>query len=201
MPPAASSSEWTPASSPLYRDRSMSLVSFGQPDDGIVQMAYVVPDIRQAIDQWVKNLKVGPWFLLEGFAGVEARYRGQPSRVEISLAMSFAGHMNVELIQQTTPGPSVYQETVDQRGYGFHHFGVATWHFDDELARHRALGHEVALLLKVPSGGRVAYLDTHGDTPGMVELIELGEDFEATFNRFYRASIGWDGSDPVRPFL
>ena len=44
-------------------------------------------------------------------------------------------------------------------------------------------------------------MDTTADLPGMVELIELGADFEPTFNRFYRASIGWDGSDPVRPFL
>jgi hypothetical protein len=34
----------------------------------------------------------------------------------------------------------------------------------------------------------------------MVELIELGADFDEVFGRFHRASIGWDGNDPVRPF-
>jgi hypothetical protein len=37
--------------------------------------------------------------------------------------------------------------------------------------------------------------------PGFVELIELGGAFESVFNRFYRASIGWDGSEPVRSFI
>ncbi len=179
----------------------MPLVSFGQPDDGIVQMAYVVEDIHAAMKEWTGCMKVGPWFLLDRLAGVEAQYRGGPSQAEVTLAMSFSGHMNVELIQQVNDAPSVYRETIDKRGYGFHHFGVATWNFDQEVERYRAGGAELAFLLRVPSGGRVAYMDTTATLPGMVELIELGPGFEPTFNRFYRASIGWDGSDPVRSFL
>jgi hypothetical protein len=34
----------------------------------------------------------------------------------------------------------------------------------------------------------------------MVELIELGASFDEVFSRFYGATIGWDGSEPVRPF-
>jgi hypothetical protein len=49
----------------------MGLVNFGQPDDGVIQMAYVVEDIRQAMDTWVKKLNVGPWFPLDSFTGVE----------------------------------------------------------------------------------------------------------------------------------
>jgi hypothetical protein len=179
----------------------MSLVSFGQPDDGIIQMAYVVPDIQKAMLRWAEVLKVGPWFLIEGFRGQDATYRGQPTDVEIALAMSFAGHMNVELIQQTNDAPSVYRELIDKRGYGFHHFGVATWHYQRELQRYSGRGYEIAYEVRVPSGGHVAYVDTSADLPGMTEVIELGAGFEPTFNRFYRASIGWDGKDPVRPFL
>ncbi len=47
----------------------MSLVGFGQPDDGIIQMCYVVPDIRAAMKLWIDKLKVGPWFLLDHFSG------------------------------------------------------------------------------------------------------------------------------------
>jgi hypothetical protein len=179
----------------------MSLVSFGQPDDGIIQVSYVVPDIQAAMARWAQFLRVGPWFLIPEFTGVEPTYRGQPSKAKIALAMSFAGHMNVELIQTLDDEPSVYREVIQKRGYGFHHHGIATKDFDHEVERYRNEGYEVALHLKVPSGGRVAYLDTTKDLPGMTEIIELGADFEPTFNRFYRASIGWDGSDPVRSFL
>ncbi len=176
-------------------------VCFGQPDDGIIQMAYVVEDVRRSMHEWSTRLNVGPWFLLDCFTGVNPMYRGQPSRSEIALAMSFAGHMNIELIQPLDSAPSVYREIIDKRGYGFHHFGVATRNLDQDVDRYRASGAELAFLLGVPSGGRVAYMDTTVHLSGMTELIELGPGFEPVFNRFYRASIGWDGSEPVRAFL
>ena len=179
----------------------MGQVGFGQPDDGIIQTAYVVEDIHKAIEHWVTKLKVGPWFLLEHFTGVDPVYRGAPSRADIALAMSFAGHMNVELLQPNNDAPSVYREHIERRGYGFHHWGVATWHFDQQVARYQANGHALAFLAKVPSGGRVGYMDTTNVLPGYTEFIELGGAFEDVFARFYRASIGWDGKDPVRSFI
>jgi hypothetical protein len=43
-------------------------------------------------------------------------------------------------------------------------------------------------------------MDNTAQPPGMLELIELGADFEPMFTGFYRASLGWDGKLPVRPF-
>ena len=70
----------------------MSLVGFGQPDDGIIQMCYLVPDIRAAMKLWIDKLKVGPWFLLDHFGGTNPKYRGRDSKADVSLVMSFAGH-------------------------------------------------------------------------------------------------------------
>lgn len=179
----------------------MGQVIFGQPDNGIIQMSYVVRDIHEAMDHWVKKLGVGPWFLLDHFTGVDPVYRGAPSTAEITIGMAFAGHMNIELIQMNNDAPSVYREHVDQRGYGFHHFGVGTTNFDDDMAAHLAQGHDLVFLAGVPSGGRVAYMDTTAHLPGYTELIELGGAFDAVFGRFYRSSIVWDGEDPVRSFI
>jgi len=179
----------------------MGQVCFGQPDDGIIQMAYVVKDIRKAIDHWISKLKVGPWFILDHFTGVNPKYRGGESRADVALAMGFSGHMNIELIQPHNDAPSVYQELIDRSGYGFHHWGVATSTFDRDLEKYRAAGHEVAFICAVPSGGRVAYMDTTRELPGYVELIELGGAFDPVFSRFYRESIGWDGRDPIRTFI
>lgn len=179
----------------------MSLVIFGQPGDGIIQTAYVVSDIREAIGHCVRELKVGPWFLLDRFAGEDPKYRGQPSRGEASLAMSFAGHMMIELIQPLNDAPSVYWDTIKQRGYGFHHWGVATSNFDRDVAEFRTRGYETAFFARVPSGGRVAYMDTTAHLPGMIEFIELGAAFDPIFGQFYRATIAWDGKDPIRSFL
>lgn len=179
----------------------MGQVVFGQPDNGIIQMSYVVPDIHQAMDHWVRKIGVGPWFLLDTFTGVDPVYRGAPSQAEISIAMSFAGHMNIELIQMKNDAPSVYREHVERRGFGFHHFGIGSLDFERDVARYRAEGHELVFLAGVPSGGSVAYMDTTAELPGYTELIELGGAFDAVFGRFYRSTIAWDGSDPVRSFI
>jgi hypothetical protein len=152
----------------------MGLVGFGQPDDGIIQMAYVVPDIQAAMRAWIDKTGVGPWFVLD---------------------------MNIELIQPNNDAPSVYREWIERRGYGFHHWGRATWHFDRDVERYRSAGHDLVFLAAVPTGGRVAYMDTTAQMPGYVELIELGGGFEPAFSKFYRASIGWDGQEPVRSFI
>jgi hypothetical protein len=179
----------------------MGQVGFGQPDNGVIQMAYVVADLDAAIHEWITKLRVGPWFVLEHFTGVDPVYRGQPSRADVRIAMSFAGHMNMELIQPNNDAPSVYREVIERRGYGFHHWGVATWSFDAAVAQYERGGHPLAFRAAVPSGGRVGYMDTTAVLPGFTELIELGGDFEPVFGRFYRASLDWDGKDPVRSFI
>ena len=87
----------------------MTTFGFGQRVGQIVQLAYVVEDIDAAIGWWVRDCRVGPWFLLESFTGPGQRYRGQPATADIKLAMSFAGHMNIELIQPKDDRPSGVQ--------------------------------------------------------------------------------------------
>ena len=119
----------------------MTTLGFGQSVGQIVQMAYVVEDMRAAIDWWVRDCHVGPWFLIERFSGPGQLYRGRPATAAISLAMSFAGHMNIELLQPLDDQPSVFKEVVDRRGYGFHHVGIAAGDVDIERAatRHAAI--------------------------------------------------------------
>ena len=178
----------------------MADFGFGQPRGGVVQMAYVVPDVRAAIASWVADLGVGPWFLLEHFTGVDAVYRGQPSQADVAIAMAFAGHVQIELIQPLDDAPSVYRETVEARGYGFHHVGLATDDVAAAVAGREAAGATVAFRAGVPTGGTVVYLDGGPALPGFVELIESTAGMDDMFTRYWRASVDWDGSDPVRPF-
>jgi hypothetical protein len=181
-------------------ERTMPTLDFGQPELGIFQMAYVVDDIRAAMDRWTRDLRVGPWFLLERFTGVDPVYRGAPSQAAVMLAMAFSGHMQIELLEPLDDHPSTYREAIDRKGYGFHHYGIGSRDVDADIARYVDEGYELAFRAGVPTGGSVAYLDTKGALPGFIEVIELGPVMEETFTRFYAASLAWDGSDPVRPF-
>lgn len=174
---------------------------FGQPMNGIIQMAYIVPDVRAAVDHWTDELKAGPWFYMERFQIHGSLYRGQPADDAVcSVAFGFAGHMNVELIQPLTDAPGIHRETVLRRGYGFHHHGLACPDVEADLARYLKRGYTIAFEAPVPTGGKVYYLEGPGDQPGFIELIPFTPTAEATFTKMWRSSLDWDGRDRLRLF-
>lgn len=175
-------------------------LGFGQKTGQVVQTAYVVPDIRAAMDWWVKDGGAGPWFLLDSFTGPEQRYRGQPTVADVSIAMAFAGHMMIELVQPRDEHPSVYRETIQRQGFGFHHIGIAVDDVEAARQAYHLRGYHVAFSTPVPSGGTVYYMGDRSDAPGFVELIPATTGMEEMFTRYWRASVDWDGKDPVRPF-
>jgi hypothetical protein len=94
----------------------------------------------------------------------------------------------------------VFHPTPDiaERRYGFHHWAVFTGQIDADVERYRTLGYEEAYADVLPSGSRIVYVDSTPDLPGMIELVEHTDAQEQVYDTIYRASIGWDGSEPLR---
>ena len=178
---------------------SNGLTGFGQPETGIIQTAFVVTDIRQAVAAWVAE-GVGPWFLQERWLPERATYRGRPSEAEIAAALCFSGHTQIELLQPLDDKPSVYREVLDRRGPGFHHIARGTSHYEADIERYRQEGVGLAFEALVPTGSRVAYLDTCSRLSGFVELIETTEANDNFFTAIFDAAQGWDGASPIRSF-
>ena len=178
-------------------------MGFGGEAGTICQMAYVVEDMDKAIDWWIRKVGVGPWFFLPSFGGEGHFFRGAPCTSNVAIAMSFAGSMNIELLQPLDDNPSVYKETIDRVGYGFHHFGLAIDgdEIEAEVERRIARGEVLAHRAPVPTGGSVAYFEGGAGAPGFVELIPATTGMDEGFTRFWQATRNWDGKDPVRPFL
>lgn len=174
------------------------LTSFGQPYGGICQVAYVTPDLHQGMRDFAAKFNTGPWFYTDEYVLHDAKYRGQPTDMKMGLALAFSGHMCFELI---TPDekPSVYRDIINARGWGFHHLGMATINFEADVARYKDMGYEVAFEGHTPRGIRLAYMDTSGDMPGMLELIEFNDAQNQFLKLVYEASLNWDGKDPIRP--
>ena len=177
-------------------------LGYGQPMGGIGHTAYVVEDLQASIRRFIEDTGAGPFFVLDNFLVPGQIYRGDESRADITIAMGFAGHMLMELIQPLDDHPSVYQETIRLRGYGFHHFGIACADVDAASLDYQRRGYREAFRAAVPTGGEVVYLD-RGDAAqwGFLELLPVTPGMDETFTRFWKASRDWDGSDPVRSFL
>jgi hypothetical protein len=119
-------------------------LGYGQPIGGICQTAFVVRDINAAIDHFIRDCGAGPFFLLPHFLTEGQVYRGTPSMADVAIAMGFAGHMQIELIQPLDDNPSVYRETIEARGHGFHHVGIACRDVDAMLPGYLARGYTLA---------------------------------------------------------
>ncbi len=171
------------------------LLNYGQPINGVTQFAYFVENIEASIAHYVETWNIGPWFVLGPFSPPSHLYRGRQTGLTISLALAFSGSMMIELIQQHDDGPSVYRDT--KPDFGFHHIAITTDKYDAELERYKSLGYEL-VFTDVLQGGRIGYFDTSTNLPGMTELIELTPTAEARQTRVQRASLEWDGKDPIR---
>jgi hypothetical protein len=176
------------------------LLSFGQPDCGIIQIAYVVRDIRQSIAYWLDLLDVGPWYLQERWAPGEAEYQGERSKAEVAAALSFSGHTQIELIQPLDDHPSVYREVIETKGYGFHHVARGSVNYARDVHGYIQKGYPLAFQARVPTGSLVGYIDTRDVLPGYTELIEQTQANDRFFTNIYKAALDWDGSEPIRHF-
>ena len=115
---------------------------------------------------YVERLGIGPWSLRDQFSPPAARLRGQPHSPTFSLARSFSGNTMIELIQQHDDGPSVFHEGPGPRRYGFHHWGIVSAAFEDDLARHVAQGYPEAFYDELPSGSQGRLRRHHPRFPG-----------------------------------
>ncbi len=143
----------------------MNEFGFGQSVDTVIQLAFVVEDLEDAMESFTRRLGVGPWTVLRDFAGENPRYRGEPTEARAHIALGFAGRMQYELIQPADDLPSVHRDVIRDSGYGFHHFGHARSDFDSAVAEMRAAGYEPQFE-SAAGDARVAYFDTRNVLAG-----------------------------------
>ena len=164
----------------------------------IMQNSWVVNDLREAAERWIRQTGIGPFFLVEGLELEEQRYRGEPTNVKASFALAQAGELQIELVCQHNSAPSAYRDTIAAGSEGFHHMALYCENYDQDLNAYTKQGVEVAF--SGSSGGmRFCYLDTSPTLGYMIELIEHSPAQSEFFQRIRDAARNWDGSYPLRP--
>jgi catechol 2,3-dioxygenase-like lactoylglutathione lyase family enzyme len=166
------------------------------------QIGNIVHDIDEALRYWTETMGAGPFFVNRRIRFDNFRHHGveSPSPL-VSLAFGQSGAIQIELIQQHDDVPSGYRNFLDSGREGAQH--LAHW-FDNsgdyDEAYQRLL--EQGLFVRHEgdsSGVRFAYF-SKGE--GIYPEIELAEGLLPRLNGWFdyiaKASVGWDGSDPVR---
>jgi catechol 2,3-dioxygenase-like lactoylglutathione lyase family enzyme len=163
-----------------------------------VQIAYAVPDVREAARWWAATFGAGPFFVLDHIELTHVRYRGAPASFDHSSAYGQWGQMMVELVCDHTIGPSPIADVVGVGGRGLHHLAC----FVDDLSAAQAqlvrVGWPEALHAITPSGMAFAFHDATAELGHMIELYEPADALVGFYQRVAEAAVGWDGTDPIR---
>ena len=167
----------------------------------IIQNGYVVRDIAAAMRHWIEVLGVGPWFYIEHLSVPDFTYKGQPSPVDVSLALANSGPLQVELIQQRNDAPSLYRDFLNAGHEGLQHIGYGTKHFAADLQRLLDAGYTIGHAGTVAGRGPFVYLLTEGHPGTIVELLDMSGERERIFAGIAEAARNWDGKDPIRTAL
>jgi len=143
---------------------------------GVAQIALVVQDLDQTVENYWRLFGVGPWtFYTYARPLVKTMsYRGQHADYAMRLALAYAGDTRLELIE-IQRGETVYGEHVREHGYGVHHWGVLVEDMADAIAQAEAAG--IAMIQDGAGFGRdgdghFAYLDTEALIGVTIELIQ-----------------------------
>lgn len=166
-------------------------MTLARPD--IVQMAWVVPSLEEAIRHWHATLGVGPFLVNRNLPISRPRHRGVPVETRFSTAIAQSGDMQIELVEQHDDTPSAYRDTVAKGATGFHHVAYIAADYDAALAHFGAF--------PVAADGwfgdmRFAYVDTWASLGHMIEIVEDKPAIRAFFAAVRQAGETWDG-DPA----
>jgi hypothetical protein len=161
------------------------------------QLGYVVPDIRAAMAHWTNVLGVGPFFLMPDVA-IEGAYEGEtPTTVGLTVAFSYVGDTQIELIEPLGNAPSPYRTFAETHGDGLHHICRFTDNYAADLAAIRAAQTPMRIYEATAGPMNLAYIE--GARPGGAVLELLGASFMwPVFAEMAAAVRSWDGTDPIR---
>lgn len=162
----------------------------------IRQIGYVVRDIDQSMENWLR-LGVGPWFVMRELT-IPAFNRGEPCEVTESLALTHSGDLQIELIQPHGDGPNIFTEFLSSKGEGFHQLAYWTDDFGATMDGVRDAGWPTVFEGGADLGVRFVYVQPQGSPAEVIEISELTEATTGLAAYIRQTAANWDGSDPIR---
>ncbi|MGA5542444.1 VOC family protein [Mycobacterium sp. NPDC051198] len=170
------------------------------PNRNFMQICWVVPDLEAAIDSWVSDAGVGPFFWFGGVDFTDGRHRGAVAPFpKVEAAIAYAGEVQIELVSQDNDEPGVFRDLFRRDASGLHHMALYCTDYEAERDAYIAAGAQLAFEGKL-DGIRTCWVDTSPTLGFMVELLEPSAEREAGFAAMHAAAENWDGRDPIVTF-
>ncbi len=170
------------------------------PNKKFMQVCWVVPDVRAAIDSWAHSTGVGPFFWFDGVGCTGGRHRGAPAEFpKVTAAIAYAGDLQIELVAQDNDDPGVFRDLFAPGQSGLHHMALICADYESERDAYVRAGADLAFE-GVIGNSRTCWVDTSPTLGFMVELLEPSPTRDAGFAAMRAAAESWDGIDPITRF-
>ncbi len=164
-----------------------------------MQLGIVVRNLDAAMAYWTGTLGVGPFVVFEkSVGGRKVTHRGCVTPLETSLAFSYLGDIQIELVCQTNDAPSPYKEFLDSGREGLQHIGFWPERFEEACRVLELRGFREVFAMYLDDGSRnVAYYETPPPVGFTVELVPWTRARAEYFGRIKLIVDGWDGKRTV----
>lgn len=169
-------------------------------DRSVRQVAYFVPDAREAALRHHMLFGSGPYFVAEHIPLTTCLYYGEPSHFDHTSAYGQWGEVMIEFVQQNSSERSCFTDLYPNGGQGFHHIALIVDDLRATMRDFEEAGHPAALYAEVMLGAGFAMMDCVKTLGHFIELYEPTEMLVGVYDLVRSASLGWDGKDPVRSF-
>jgi hypothetical protein len=162
-----------------------------------MQVCWLVPDLRAAIDTWVHSAGVGPFFWFDGVPFADGQFRGEAAEFPaVTAAIAYAGDLQIELVCQDNDDPGVFRDVFRQGEFGLHHMALLCDDYEAQRDTYIQAGAPLAFEGRAGSS-RTSWVDTSPTLGFMIELLEPSATREAWFANMHRAAESWDGTNPI----
>lgn len=163
------------------------------------QYGFLVRDLDEAMDCWINQLGVGPWW---GYRNVTATsiIDGVETEVVMSVGLAYHQGMQIELIHQTNDVNSPYRYFYERGTEAQVLQQIAYMVPDVEIAAEKCRGRGMKETGRIVPmiGGPYIYMDSPAMNGMVIELMPHDEAFLEEYARAAKEAESWDGSEPYR---
>lgn len=169
-------------------------ISYSRPGrQRIVQNAYYVQDLDEAMARYSRIMGIGPFLVRRHIGLPQVNYRGQPATLDISAAHAQAGEVQIELVMQHCDQPSAFHDMFGPGEEGLHHVAIFPEDHDAMVAHYAAQGFAAATDIVTAEGRGATYVDTSAMLGHMVEVYRVNDSLVAFYEQIAEAADRWDG--------
>jgi catechol 2,3-dioxygenase-like lactoylglutathione lyase family enzyme len=173
-------------------------MSFKAESHAVRQLAYAVPDVREAAERYSRMFGAGPFYIVEDIL-IPTRHHGRELVWKSTGAFGQWGDLMIELMRLDDQPPLHDVFPGGKGAPGLHHVAIIVEDADALVQAYEEQGH--AVILEAQFGTILSRMvDTREVNGHLLEIYEPSAQLIGMYDFIRDEAVNFDGRDPVRPY-